>query len=146
MIKYHISQQLLQAAIRIGGTEMAFVFLLGALYCLGLAIRRFTGGRAPYYIEKDPDVTAEQKKAWSRFNGYSLLFWSGFALMFASELLFDAWPFYIPMALCAAGGVFMSLRASNELHRELKQGFRQSGAKSGNSGGNTKNGKKKKKK
>ena len=110
---------------------MAFVFLLGAIYCLIMAIRRFSGARVPYYIEKDPDVTDEQKKEWSRFNGYSLLFWAGFALMFATELFFGWWPFYIPMALCAAGGVFMSLRASNELRKQPQQGFRQGKGGSG---------------
>ena len=103
---------------------MAILFLIGAVYCLILAIRRFTTARVPYYVEKDPDITKTQKKAWSRFSGYSLLFWAGFSLMFASELFLNMWPFYIPMVLCAAGGVFMSLRASGELRTHLEEGFR----------------------
>ena len=108
---------------------MAIVFMFGALYCLFMAIRRFSGARVPYYIEKDPDITDEQKKMWSRYNGYSLLFWAGFALMFATELFFDLWPFYIPMALCAAGGAYMSLRASGELRKQPQEGFRQGKSK-----------------
>lgn len=110
---------------------MVILFMLCALYCLYLAIRRFSGKRAPYYIEKDPDITDEQKAVWSRFNGYSMLFWAGFALLFATEIFLDAWPFFIPMGICAAGGVFMSLRASNELRKEPKQGFHQPKGSSG---------------
>ena len=104
---------------------MPILFMLCAIYCLYLAIRRFSGKRAPYYIEKDPDITDEQKALWSRYSGYSMLFWAGFALMFATELFFGWWPFYIPMGLCAAGGVFMSLRASNELRKQPQKGFRE---------------------
>ena len=101
---------------------MAIVFIIGAMYCLILAIRRFSGGRVPYYVEKEPDITEEQKKNWSRYNGYSLLFWAGFALFFATEMILDMWPFYIPMGLCAAGGVYMALRGSMELHKPGETG------------------------
>ena len=104
---------------------MVILFVVCAFYCLYLAFRRFTGKRAPYYIEKDPDITEEQKALWSRYNGYSMLFWSGFAFLFAAEIFFADWPFYIPMGICAAGGAYMSLRASNELRKQPKEGFRQ---------------------
>lgn len=101
---------------------MPFLFMLVALYCLGVAIRRFMG-KAAYYVNKDPDVTKTQKEKWCRFNGYSLLFWAGFALLFATEMLLDAWPFYIAMGICAAGGVYMAMRGSVELRREPVKGM-----------------------
>lgn len=91
---------------------MGLLFILVAIYCVFMALRRFSGQRPPLYIEKDPNITAAQVKVWNRFNGYSMLFWAGFAAFLGCNWLLDIWYFYIPAAVCAVGGILMSLKSS----------------------------------
>ena len=95
---------------------MSIVFLLAAAYCLIQAFRRFANKRPPMFIEKDPTLVYGQIRAWSRLNGYSLLFWTAFAVTMAAYMLFYHWAILILLVLFAAGGVLFSMKGSAVLH------------------------------
>lgn len=92
---------------------MAILFVITALYCIYRAVRCFLNKRPPMYIEKDPDINSVQIREWNRNMGYSMLFWTAFALSMSAVMLFDIWPILIPVVLTAVGGVFYSMKASS---------------------------------
>ena len=94
---------------------MAYVFLILAIYCIFISIRRFSGKKLPVYVAKDPDLSRGQIAFWGRNNGYSMLFWAGFSVTMSAWMLFGHWVILIPLVLLAVGGFFFSLRGSNAL-------------------------------
>lgn len=106
---------------------MAIAFFLVTVYCVVQSIRRFAGKRPPLYIQKDPTIKPEQIAVWSRWNGYSLLFWAVCSLMVSAAMFFAAYKahiiFYILAALAAAGGIYFAMRGSAALRNKV-QGFK----------------------
>lgn len=97
---------------------IAMVFFVLAAYCLLTGVRRLCGQRPPYYVEKNTELTPEQIRQWSRFTGFSTLIWAAAAALLGCNRLFGMWLFLVPAALCALGGVALSLKASALLHRD----------------------------